>query len=82
MAMSDRLKKEMETFEQNRERLMAESLGKFVLIRGDEIDGVWDTYQDALAAGYKKYGLDPFLVKRILGTESLQFFTRDVVVCP
>jgi len=80
--MSDRLKKEMETFEQHRERLVAESFGKFALIHGDEIDGVWDTYQDALAAGYKKFGLDPFLVKRIVSTESIQFFTRDVVTCP
>src|SRR5438105_3039925 len=49
-------------YEWERERL-PEQQGRFVLIRGDEVADVRDTYGDALRAGYERYGLDSFLVK-------------------
>lgn len=79
MAVAERLKAELETFEKHHERLLAESPGKYVLIAKDRIDGIWDTYEDALKAGYSAHGLAPFLVKRIVGPESVQFITRDVL---
>ena len=39
-------------------------LGRFVLIKEDQLDK-YDTYQDALQAGYLKYGLKRFLVKQV-----------------
>lgn len=55
--------------------------GKFVLIHGDELSGVWGTYEDALQAGYDKFGLSPFLVKRIQWMETVQNITRDISLC-
>lgn len=72
--------KELATFERNKDNLASEE-GRFVLIQGDEIAGVWDTYKDALEAGYGKYGLTPFLVKQVRGVEEVQFFTRDIFPC-
>ena len=80
--MEERLKTELETYEKMRAELVSESQGKYVLIHGEDIAGVWDTYEDALRAGYNRFQLDPFLVKRISGTETVQFFTRDIVPCP
>jgi hypothetical protein len=39
--------------------------GKFVVIRGDEVDGPFDLWEDALKAGYGRHGLTPFLVQKI-----------------
>jgi hypothetical protein len=72
---------ELATYDHHREELICASEGKFVLIRGEEIAGVWDTYADALEAGYEKYGLSPFLVKQVRGIEQVQVFTRGIVPC-
>ena len=53
--------------------------GKFVLIKDDDIEGVYDTYADALRAGYEKHKLDRFLVKQIAPAESIHQFSRDLV---
>jgi len=50
------LANELATYERHKEELVGVHEGKFVLVHGDEIAGVWDTYQDALAAGYKEFG--------------------------
>ena len=39
--------------------------GKFALIHGQDLVGVFGAYEDALAEGYKEFGLEPFLVQRI-----------------
>ena len=77
-----RLKTEIETYSREKDRLVAEKAGKYALVHGDGVVGVWDTYEDALKEGYEKFGLEPFLVKQIRGIEQVQFFTRDLVVCP
>jgi hypothetical protein len=52
--------------------------GKFVLIKGDEQAGIFDTYSDALTAGYQKFKLEHFLVKQISPAEQVSYFTRDI----
>jgi hypothetical protein len=69
---------ELATYDRHKAELVGSHEGKFVLIHGEEIAGIWDTYQDALAAGYKQFGLQPFFVKQILAIERVQFFTRDL----
>jgi hypothetical protein len=74
------LEKELETYKRLLPELLAKQ-GKFVLIRGDEQAGIFDTYQDAITAGYAKFGLDPFLVKQISPAEQIAYFTRALVEC-
>jgi hypothetical protein len=38
---------------------------RFALIKGDELQGFWDTQRDALQAGRDRFGLEPICVKRI-----------------
>lgn len=71
------LKQEMETYKKLLPTLTG-SEGKYVVIAGTESFGVFDTYQDALTAGYEKLGLKPFLVKQISTVEVLSFFTREL----
>ena len=77
----ERLKKELETYERHKDELVSQSEGKFVLIHGDLIAGVFDTYKDALGVGYRQFGLEPFLVKQVQGIEKVQFFTRGLMPC-
>ncbi|MBI4027874.1 MAG: hypothetical protein HY360_23010 [Verrucomicrobia bacterium] len=72
------LKKEMETYQRERFRLM-QNKGNFVLIQGDRVLGIHAAYEDALAAGYRQCGLTPFLVKQIQEMEQVHYFTRDIL---
>jgi len=74
------LEKEQATYARELPKLLV-SAGKYVVIHGDAVAGVYDTYQDALQVGYEKFGLDPFLVKQIEATERVHCFTRDLGPC-
>lgn len=54
--------------------------GKYVVVRGDEIDGPFDEYVDALQAGFAMYGLEPFLVQQIHAVEPVHFIGHGVPV--
>ena len=62
-----------------RDQLLHEE-GKFAVISGKELLGVYSTYDDALQIGYERYNLTPFLVKKISAVEQINFFTRDLPV--
>jgi len=72
--------RELETYKKRLPELLRDE-GKFVVIRGEEIIGVWPGYEEALAEGYQRFGLTPFMVKRIEWAETVQTITRDVPLC-
>lgn len=76
--MADHLTTELETYEAAIQTL-SQDMGKFVLIRGQDIIGKYDSYNDALQAGYEKFGITPFLVKKIAPPEQVQYFSRDLI---
>jgi hypothetical protein len=51
--------------------LLSHAAGKFALVRGDRVDSVWCTYEDAIQAGYRAFGLEQFMVKRIEAVETV-----------
>jgi hypothetical protein len=74
------LQKELETYNRLKQQFIADE-GRFVLICGDAVDSIWDTYDDALRVGYQKFGLAPFMVKKIGVIEPVHVFSRSPV-CP
>jgi hypothetical protein len=61
---------EWETYRREVGRLLAAGLeGKFALIRGDAIIGVYDTWDAARRVGLEKYLLKPHMVHPILANE-------------
>lgn len=74
------LSKEIETYNRVLPDLLAQQ-GKFVLIKGEDVAGTFDSYQDALTAGYQRFKLDPFLVKQITPAERIAYFSRDLNSC-
>jgi hypothetical protein len=71
------LEKELQTYRRELPKLLGQE-GKYALVQGDALAGVWDTYEDAIQAGYDKFGLKPFLVKQILAVEQVHSITRNV----
>ena len=67
--MTDALATELKTYEQHRDKLLGTAEGKFVLIHGTEVVGVYEAQMDAIAEGYKQLGNVPFLVKQIVKVE-------------
>jgi hypothetical protein len=59
------LETEVATYEQMKADLLRNHLGKFVVIKGTEFLGTFDTAGNAYDAGVKKYGKEPFLVRRV-----------------
>jgi len=75
--MSDPLEQDLKKYQELLPSLTANE-GKFALIYGAELKGIYEAYADALAAGYTAAGLNPFLVKRINQVEVNSYFTRDM----
>lgn len=75
----DTLQKELETYKANRSELLKKSKGKFVLIHGEEIVGVYDTHETAVRIGYETLGNVPFLIKEIVEVEMPLNFTSNML---
>ena len=64
--MSQDLHQELAVYNANLIELLAYA-GRFVVIRGDEIQGPFASLDQAWRAGRSSYGTGPFLVKQIQG---------------
>ena len=73
------LDQELATYEAHRQRLLADHEGKFVLIHGSELIGVFDSEKDAIDQGFERLGNVPFLVKQILRVELPQSFVTNLL---
>ena len=74
------LEKELETYKAKLPELKQHE-GKFVLIHGDEIVDTYTSYEDAIKEGYKRYKLEPFLVKQIHSIQQVHFISRFIKPC-
>ena len=52
--------------------------GKYSVIKGSDVQGPFETYEEALEAGYGRYGLVPFLVKKLERDGSILYFSRPL----
>jgi hypothetical protein len=55
---------ERATYEAHKAELIKDE-GRYVVIKGDEVAGVWPSYESALDGGYGRFGPVPFFVKQI-----------------
>ena len=73
------LEKELETYNKVQSDLQQQNPnGGIVVIKDEEILGVWQTRIDALKAGFDKYGNVQFLVKNIMERNVAANFSRDL----
>jgi hypothetical protein len=79
MIMAEPLAEELATFDAHRDELLGSAPNKFVLIKGSEILGTYETETDAINEGYRKLGNVPFLVKHIVESERPLNFVSGVI---
>lgn len=73
---------EWNTYRREAARLLSEGhAGKHVLIKGTAIIGLWDTEAEALAAGYKNYLREGFMVHQVQEREPV-LHCLSVFPCP
>jgi hypothetical protein len=56
-------------------------VGQFALVHEGKVHGVWGTFDDALEAGYERFGIDPFIVKQVVEHEPVYYFSRRITSC-
>jgi len=74
--MADLLAVEKAFWAEHREDLAREHQGKFLLIKGAEVHGVFDSHDEGVIAGVAKFGRGPFWVCNVDKPEP------DVLVIP
>jgi len=72
--MGTPLEKESLFFDEHLSEWRQTRLGKWVLIKGSEVIGFFDTLNDASKKGFELFGLDLFMIDQIL--------PKDVVNVP
>lgn len=80
------LDQELETFKRELPRLLEEVKRwgggrQYALVKGNEVDSTWDTQPDALRAGYRFFGDESFLVKKI-EEEETPLVCLQILVAP
>ena len=60
------LEKEQELFNQLKGDLLEHHKGKFVLIYGSSLIGIWDSQKNAYLNGIEQFGNVPFLIKQVV----------------
>ena len=66
---------ELRYFNAHRTELLHDAQGKFALIKGEELLGVFDSETAAIRHGYETLGNVPFLVKKVTETDIPLNFT-------
>ena len=71
MEMEPILTKETEVFNVHLDEWRNTQMGKFVLIKGEQVVGFYDSLTDAFSEGSKRYGLEDFFVKQIIPRDTV-----------
>lgn len=73
--MSDVLSTEIETYQAHKSKLLENNFGRYVLIKGESIVGIFDTEGEAIQQGYNEFGEVAYLVKKIARSDQKMYFT-------
>ena len=71
------LEKEAKFYDTKVADLIKTDMGKFVLIKEEQIYGTFDAVTDALKYGYEKFDNQPFFVRQILPMQQPLNFTNN-----
>jgi hypothetical protein len=71
---------EMATYRRLKPELLADpdKVGKYVLIKGEELLGIYPTRDEALEQGYERYLFEAFMVKQIVPVDPVYYFSRNL----
>ncbi len=71
---------EMATYRRLKPELLADPAkrGQFVLIKGEELLGLFPTREEALLAGEERFLFEAYMVKQIVEVEPVYYFSRNL----
>jgi hypothetical protein len=77
------LERELATFRRMLPSLLSSpgGPGQYALVHGDQVVGLYPTFDAAADAGYDQFGLSPFLVKQVAAHEEPKYFSRNIAPC-
>jgi hypothetical protein len=61
--------REIATYERIKPAMLERAEGKWITIVGEEVIGPFDDMEEAVRAGYRRFGLGPLYVKQVLAQE-------------
>jgi len=67
--MATPLAQEQVVFERNVPQWRETNPGQYVLIKGDHVEGFFQSLDSAFRAGTEKYGLDDFFIQQIVSDQ-------------
>lgn len=78
MAQQEPLERERQVYEAHLEEWRRSHLGKFVLIKDEDVLGFFDSVEAAFNEGTARFRLEPFFVKQIMPGEvvNVSFFGK------
>jgi hypothetical protein len=65
MPSDETLSAEIKAFDDRTDELEKNYFGKFVVFKGEEFVGAWDTLDAAAAAAVARFGRGPFLIRQV-----------------
>jgi hypothetical protein len=72
---------ERKIYQNIKDQLLQVASEKFVVIVGSEVIGPIDRFEDALKAGYRRFGAGPLFVRQILADEPTAELSRSIDPC-
>ena len=76
------LTEESRVYEANIAEWVKTRSGQFVVIHGSDVLGFYPSYENALSAGYERFGVAPFFVKLIGSSPDIHHISRLVAPTP
>lgn len=61
----DELDKNIQAYEQQRNELEKESVGKWVVFFDSKLAGIFDSFEDAAEAATRNFGAGPYLIRQV-----------------
>ena len=59
------LQQEIATYDKRKSELEQHHKGKWALIHGEQLTGVFDSFENAASEGVERFGVGPFLIRQI-----------------
>jgi predicted acetyltransferase len=69
--MAGELEIERQVFDEHVQEWRSSHVGKFVLIKGKEVVGFYNSIEEAFVQGSKRYGMADFFIEQILPAETV-----------
>jgi hypothetical protein len=76
------LREEREFFDRNRNEWLMRYPDRFVLVKGQDLIGVFSSISEALSEGTRRYGLDSYLVRQVRPLEEEIFISAFTLGFP